>query len=116
MVLKVSLSEDQEKIINAQAAAVGADLKKPVSVPDLVRLWIDLGCHLQTPGPAAGTVLDEKHGIVATGAPKTHSIAPSPLRPFPVQSDTPESAQQAADLAAARAGRAPILKPGQKKP
>jgi hypothetical protein len=121
MRLQVVITDDQEDTLNAQAAAISSALKKPVTVPDLIRMWIDGGCYLMLPGPEAGTVLDEKHGITASGAPVEHSIMktpkadPTPFEPFKPAIETPAAAKEAADLAAARAGRQPILKPGEKK-
>lgn len=129
MRLQVVITDDQEDTLNAQAAAISSALKKPVTVPDLIRLWIDGGCHIYTPGPAAGTILDEKNDITASGAPIEHSIlkatdpalskvigsmgkAADAMRAERIQ--TPEAAKEAADLAAQRAGKQPILKPGQK--
>jgi hypothetical protein len=125
MVLKVSLSEDQETVINARAAAIGADLKKPISVPDLVRLWIDLGCVIECPAgpaepplPVAKSSLFAAMDALAEGQPPEDEDAEQARLIREHQAsivNTPAAAKEAADLAAARAGRQPILKPGEKK-
>lgn len=58
--LQVVITERQETVLNAQAAAIGVALKEPVSVPDLIRMWVDQGCHMQPPKTAAVVATPEK--------------------------------------------------------
>jgi hypothetical protein len=87
-----------------------------VNRSDLVRLWVAAGCPIapeQLTGFPPKASLFAAMDALAESQPPGEDEEDGGAAPPPIT--TPEQAKEAADLAAARAGRTPIPKPGEKK-
>lgn len=114
--LKVNLTQGECDAVDRACVRETGRTGSLVNRSDLVRLWAAAGCPItpeQVTGlPVKTSSLFAAMDALAEGQPPEEEedggAAPPPIT-------TPEQAKEAAELAAARAGRTPIPKPGEKK-